>query len=819
MPKKHLIISIAAIFAAAVSGMTANCLVSSGTVPASCSIGDIDGDGSVNAKDATQVLIAAAKVGTGSDTGLTAEEYAAADVNKDTLINAKDATLILRYAASVGTGNTGTFEEFLTMADQPAAPVSYAEMLRSAHRVDAEYECSQLCITEAGVTGAPEGLAEAVTYDFDHDGTEELVTFSFEKNQKGGEDIAAALYTQRGGVPVLQDTLYMTDFLDLTESDRYLPNTIFFSDPMSMQIVSVEDGDTMHFGVLLNAEDADGLYKRAYPKGFGVFTVENGKFAKKMVGSSENANTSHEQCIEKGIVAAKILPPSLEGKLSVSDCYADEELFRACIEDQGLSQDLSEFIEYTKDVCARVNSYISGKGRFLLCADVDHFTDTLQYIRGGPYANVKDAYTALFQDFSMQLSVENDRYPGVLLRPAADVGFQQLVTICYYSEAAAKPGTDFCWMVNMIGCGKNLDRLLHRDGSGLEGHALFEDILRNPDDHPEVWKQSYFEYYDLNTKEMGYYVSDLDGDGGEEMLIVLYSWNHSPSYPEADHIIVVDTDGSLSSDSNYDFSCDGLMVDERGIACISRSGGVGSARYFDIRHMEYYTMYYRGLYDARLRNHTAGLTYLNTHACAEECRLEREDRENILLKMHPYDFGKLDNLEVTPRTAGLIPEEAYAGRSDWQNAYLDGIYYSEDYDHEGLYALMYLEEDIPAVVEMFDGYGTRLYMYNGSQTSLAGTRLSMAQSVEGYIPGGGMYMFRDDTAGGESLHAGAFRDGKFCELYSFGMNDEGPDLTLFYYIDKDRVTKEEFEREYNRYSGPIKYYSANQLIAMLMRDP
>lgn len=66
--------------------------------------GDVNSDGSINARDATEILIASAHIGTGKDTGMTEAQQKAADVNADGSINAIDATWILRYAAAGGTG-------------------------------------------------------------------------------------------------------------------------------------------------------------------------------------------------------------------------------------------------------------------------------------------------------------------------------------------------------------------------------------------------------------------------------------------------------------------------------------------------------------------------------------------------------------------------------------------------------------------------------------------------------------------------------------------------------------------------------------------
>ena len=68
-------------------------------------LGDVNGDGSINAKDANEVLLAAARIGTGNDSGPTEAQQKAADADQDGSINSVDAAWILRYAAAVGTGS------------------------------------------------------------------------------------------------------------------------------------------------------------------------------------------------------------------------------------------------------------------------------------------------------------------------------------------------------------------------------------------------------------------------------------------------------------------------------------------------------------------------------------------------------------------------------------------------------------------------------------------------------------------------------------------------------------------------------------------
>ena len=73
-------------------------------------------DGKVDAKDASMVLVAYAKVSTGSEDGLTEKQRAAADVNADGKVDAKDASAILAYYAFVSTssGDIPSMKEYMT---------------------------------------------------------------------------------------------------------------------------------------------------------------------------------------------------------------------------------------------------------------------------------------------------------------------------------------------------------------------------------------------------------------------------------------------------------------------------------------------------------------------------------------------------------------------------------------------------------------------------------------------------------------------------------------------------------------------------------
>ncbi len=84
----------------------------------SITLGDLNGDSTVNAADGAAILIAAARLGAGETSGLTASQESAADLDGDGSINASDAAAVLQYAAFVGAGGTAPIGEFLQNAIQ-----------------------------------------------------------------------------------------------------------------------------------------------------------------------------------------------------------------------------------------------------------------------------------------------------------------------------------------------------------------------------------------------------------------------------------------------------------------------------------------------------------------------------------------------------------------------------------------------------------------------------------------------------------------------------------------------------------------------------
>ena len=84
-------------------------------------------------------------------------------------------------------------------------------------------------ILEAGTAkDNPNGLAAAVKYDFDKDGKDELVTFTFERNSTNGEDIRLDLLKLKGKSLEVADSRFITEMADLSNQPKQ--DSIYFAD-------------------------------------------------------------------------------------------------------------------------------------------------------------------------------------------------------------------------------------------------------------------------------------------------------------------------------------------------------------------------------------------------------------------------------------------------------------------------------------------------------------------------------------------------------------------------------------------------------------
>lgn len=83
------------------------------TEPSDDDLGDVNADGMVDARDASDVLVAYARMSTGGDDGFTERQRRVANVNGDDKVDAKDASAILAFYAYLQTGGSGTMKAYM----------------------------------------------------------------------------------------------------------------------------------------------------------------------------------------------------------------------------------------------------------------------------------------------------------------------------------------------------------------------------------------------------------------------------------------------------------------------------------------------------------------------------------------------------------------------------------------------------------------------------------------------------------------------------------------------------------------------------------
>ncbi len=92
--------------------------------------GDVNGDGNVNAMDASLILVDAAALAAGLDGCLTADARTQGDVDENGSANAVDASILLQYASSVAAGKIETdLKDYYTQLTQDVTSLPVPEMI------------------------------------------------------------------------------------------------------------------------------------------------------------------------------------------------------------------------------------------------------------------------------------------------------------------------------------------------------------------------------------------------------------------------------------------------------------------------------------------------------------------------------------------------------------------------------------------------------------------------------------------------------------------------------------------------------------------
>ena len=160
------------------------------------SLGDVNGDGSVDSTDASAVLAEYAAIQTGNESSFTDKQEEVANVNMDGTIDSSDASVILSYYAYLSTGGTLSMEDYLNpptekgfdIKDYPVYGLQLSTIKQSASDFDKCME-NELCI----LYSYKDPAIKFALVDLNSDESPELIVTSGELGS--GSSIIAEVYT------------------------------------------------------------------------------------------------------------------------------------------------------------------------------------------------------------------------------------------------------------------------------------------------------------------------------------------------------------------------------------------------------------------------------------------------------------------------------------------------------------------------------------------------------------------------------------------------------------------------------------------------
>lgn len=383
-------------------------------------------------------------------------------------------------------------------------------------------------ILEAGVVKEnPNGLAGAVQFDFDQDDTEELVTFTFERNDQNGEDIRIDLLKITDGTVSLADSKYLTEMLDINtaEGESLNPivgNSIYFADAVSMQIVSSEYEGKMYFGSLLTNEEfyEESGAMRPYLKTMNVFTIEEDSIVPCMTAGRYMKYSTVVNDEDDGVLYASLLPPSIRETTELSECTADMEMI------QNNAYDIEWVTGESQKVADEVNAAVRDQGFATLFADIISPYETNYIVTGGSFDSIEAAYSAMLNEFGLELELTGtydvDSMENTVHFVSEDQSeirtILQMDAIRGFAWSREYSGYDYHFDGCRVQLASDLEELLNDETLFQQQFedelALYEDILKYPLHYPEIWNLTTVNYPDLS-----YLVADINSDGEYELVL------------------------------------------------------------------------------------------------------------------------------------------------------------------------------------------------------------------------------------------------------------------------------------------------------------
>lgn len=669
-------------------------------------------------------------------------------------------------------------------------------------------------ILEAGTArDNPNGLAGAVKFDFDGDKTDELVTFTFEKNSTNGEDIRVDLLKVSGDTLTVADSKYLTEMLEINDIEYgVVSNTIFFSKDISMEIVTSEYNDALYFGTLLSYDgyvESPGATE-PYLKSLNIFTVDDDHIVPCTIAGTYMKYSTIQRSEYEGVLYATLLPPSIRDTSEFSECKVAEDRLPEFNYDYAYKK--------SAEIADEINSFNRDKSTYTLFADVNSPFVTDYYVEGGLYDSGASAYTALLNEFGLDIEFNNiieydDFECTARFVPKNQSTLKTILEIDAvrgYTEGNVLSSDDNLFMGSRLTLSSDLETILNNDNLFTEPFAdelaLYEDILRYPYYYLEIWDT----YAQLSNGSpligFSYCIADVNRDDKYEMVITSYAdSNQLPLHCSVimPDLTTIDIDGQGET-----------KFFDNGVVSVTEVGGAMSpVHYYDINtntswtandvrqeDMEYIRAIWQDYGDTRLEG---------TEAEKKEQELSNG---NILLLNEVY-YSLYSNVFSELIVVEDISEITYT----WQKAYLSAIDEFKEignapYGTEYEYALLYIDaDDIPElyIIDKITGISGLYTYHNGDAVLVSQAGSARANAFYGYIKNKGIFV---TTNSGGMYYWGheitQLSNGCASITETFTCEDE------VYYINDTKVTEKDFEDKLARYSdqfAEITYCSESKI--------
>lgn len=647
----------------------------------------------------------------------------------------------------------------------------------------------------------PNGLADAVKYDFDGDKIDELVTFTFERNTQNGEDIRIDFLKISNGKLNVADSKYLTEILEINTAEGNIKdNTIYFNDIVSMQLVTSEYQDALYFGFVLSNEN--NIFEpnppREYMKSMSVFTIEDSKISPCMIaGTYQNYSVRGNQP-DQGVLYASLLPPSIRDTTEdLGTCIVDENKLKE-------SPNADYIRTASEDIIAEVNQDVKEKGYYTLYSNIISTIELNYCVTGGLYNSSVSAYSALLNEFGLDLEYVNYGEEDDFECTAQFVSKNQSKVKKILEIDAVRGYTkgyessnyyEDSFIASQLTLSSDLEELIGNDSPFTEPFsdeiALYEDILRYPHYYHEVWDA----VQALNEERQylicsDYSIADINNDGKYELIM--------PSYSDSSSIMVLMTivlpDGTIRniSESGHPYIYDNgiVVVDENG-------GAYNPIHYIEIESGKSWTSCDQKQEDGSC----ISAIFTDDGSTDEKLLGEEADKKMAELRSGKllvpdyvrHDlYDSIDEIEVT-RDASEIE---YTWRDMYKEAF-EGIGAGIDSWDNARASIMYIDDDdIPEILIENRAYDDYAYIYTIKNNKV----YQYDASINGYRVDMGNYKEKGNMFYIDWRYASG--DGGGCDVYTVenGMTQKEVNLEEYdgkHFIDGEEVAEAEYNAKWD----------------------